>query len=94
MLYYRRRTGERFLGKQVRFRKGSWIILPLAMVAWFTPVSLAQATNLLDNGTFDGSSGWTISQNGGSGVLFNGALRFHTRPARSPKPSPSLQEQP
>ena len=46
------------------------------MVAWFTPVSLAQATNLLDNGTFDGSSGWTISQNGGSGVLFNGALRF------------------
>jgi hypothetical protein len=76
MLYYRRRTGERFLGKQVRFRKGSWIILPLAILAWFVPISTAQATNLLDNGTFDGSSGWTISQNGGSGVLFNGALRF------------------
>ena len=76
MLYYRRRTGERFLGKQVRFRKGSWIILPLAVVAWFVPVYPAQATNILDNGTFDGSSGWTVSQNGGSGVLFNGALRF------------------
>ena len=76
MLYHRHRTGERFLGKQVRFRKGSWIILPLAVVAWFVPVYPAQATNILDNGTFDGPSGWTISQNGGSGVLFNGALRF------------------
>ena len=76
MLYYRHRAGERVLGKKLRFRKGSWIVLLLATLVWFAPISSAQATNLLDNGTFDGSSGWTVSQDGGSGVLFNGALRF------------------
>ena len=71
------RTGERFRGKRIGYRRGSWIILPLAVVAWVLPTAPAQAnSNLLTNGGFDGSTGWTVLQNGGSGVLFNGALRF------------------
>jgi hypothetical protein len=71
------RTGERFRGKRIGYRRGSWIILPLAVVAWVLPTAPAQAnSNLLTNGGFDGSTGWAVIQNGGSGVLFNGALRF------------------
>ena len=50
--------------------------ISIAIVGFFAPLSSAQASNLLVNGDFNGSSGWTVSQNGGSGVLFNGALRF------------------
>ena len=71
------RTGERFRGKRIRYRKGSWIILPLAVAAWILPTApAARATNLITNGTFDGSTGWTILQNGGSGLAFPGALIF------------------
>ena len=46
-------------------------------MAWTVPsVSSAQATSPIVNGGFDGSSGWTILQNGGSGMVFNSALRF------------------
>lgn len=48
----------------------------IAVVGFFAPLSSAQASNTFVNGDFNGSSGWTVSQNGGSGVLFNGSLQF------------------
>jgi hypothetical protein len=50
--------------------------ISIAVVGFFAPLSSAHASNLLVNGDFNGSSGWTVSQNGGSGVLFNGSLQF------------------
>ena len=52
-----------------------FIFLPVAFLAWFAPSS-AQASSPILNGGFDGSNGWTIIQNGGSGVSFNNALQF------------------
>ena len=60
-----------FIGNLFRFST-----ISLAIVGFFAPLSSAHASNLLVNGDFNGSSGWTVSQNGGSGVLFNGALQF------------------
>lgn len=46
-------------------------------MAWvMPPISSAHASSPISNGGFDTSSGWTIIQNGGSGVSFNSALRF------------------
>jgi len=50
--------------------------ISIAVVGFFAPLSSAQASNTFVNGDFNGSSGWTVSQNGGSGVLFNGSLQF------------------
>ena len=50
--------------------------ISIAIVGFFAPLSSAQASNTFVNGDFNGSSGWTVSQNGGSGVLFNGSLQF------------------
>jgi hypothetical protein len=52
-----------------------FIFLPVAFLAWFAPSS-AQASSPISNGGFDGSNGWTILQNGGSGMAFNSALQF------------------
>ena len=60
-----------FIGNLFRFST-----ISLAIVGFFAPLSSAHASSLLVNGDFNGSSGWTVSQNGGSGVLFNGALQF------------------
>lgn len=64
-------------GKQIKLRPGAWILLPALVLAWITPPSSAsKASTVITNGGFDGSSGWTIVQNGGSGMVFNGVLRF------------------
>ena len=76
MYPYGYRRGERFRGAKVRYRRGSWVVLPLMALAWFAPAVSAESTNLLVNGTFDGSSGWTVVENGGSGLSFSGALVF------------------
>jgi hypothetical protein len=62
---------------RIRLRKGSWIIIPALLVSFFAPpLSRSEASTVITNGGFDGSNGWTIVQNGGSGMVFNGALRF------------------
>lgn len=46
-------------------------------MAWvMPPISSAHASSPISNGGFDTSSGWTIIQNGGSGISFNSALQF------------------
>ena len=52
--------------------------MPVILLSLFTSVFSvgANASTVITNGGFDGSSGWTIVQNGGSGMVFNGALRF------------------
>ena len=62
---------------RIRLRKGSWIILPVLILSFFAPPTFgSRASTVITNGGFDGSDGWTIVQNGGSGMVFNGALRF------------------
>ena len=64
-------------GKEIKLRPGAWILLPALVLAWITPPSSpSKASTVITNGGFDGSSGWTIVQNGGSGMVFNGVLRF------------------
>ncbi len=64
-------------GKEIKLRPGAWILLPALVLAWITPPSSpSKASTVITNGEFDGSSGWTIVQNGGSGMAFNSALRF------------------
>ena len=52
--------------------------MPVILLSLFTSVFSvgASASTVITNGGFDGSDGWTIVQNGGSGMVFNGALRF------------------
>jgi hypothetical protein len=53
------------------------IFIPVALLSLFLPpISRAHADSPITNGDFNGSNGWTIVQNGGSGMVFNGALRF------------------
>ena len=64
-------------GKEIKLRPGAWILLPALVLAWITPPSSpSNASTVITNGGFDGSTGWTIVQNGGSGMVFNGVLRF------------------
>ena len=64
-------------GKEIKLRPGAWILLPALILAWITPPSSpSKASTVITNGGFDGSSGWTVVQNGGSGMVFNGVLRF------------------
>ena len=60
-------------------RKSAWVNMPVILLSLFTSVFGtigASASTVITNGGFDGSNGWTIVQNGGSGMVFNGALRF------------------
>ena len=50
--------------------------ISLAIVGFFAPLSSAHASSALVNGDFNGASGWTVVQDGGSGVSFQGSLRF------------------
>lgn len=53
------------------------VLFPLVFLAIFSPpLSKSGASTVITNGSFNGSDGWTIVQNGGSGMVFNGALRF------------------
>ena len=60
-----------FIGNLFRFST-----ISLAIVGFFAPLSSAHASSALVNGDFNGASGWTIVQDGGSGVSFQGSLRF------------------
>ena len=60
-----------FIGNLFRFST-----ISLAIVGFFAPLSSAHASSTLVNGDFNGASGWTIVQDGGSGVSFQGSLRF------------------
>ena len=50
--------------------------ISLAIVGFFAPLSSVHASSALVNGDFNGASGWTVVQDGGSGVSFQGSLRF------------------
>ena len=66
------------IGKRtIRLRPGAWVILPALIFSFFAPPTFgSKASTVITNGGFNGSNGWTIVQNGGSGMAFNGALRF------------------
>jgi len=65
------------IGKRtIRLRPGAWVILPVLILSFFAPAFSSKASTVITNGGFNGSSGWTIVQNGGSGMAFNGALQF------------------
>ena len=52
--------------------------MPVILLSLFTSVFSvgASASTVITNGGFNGSDGWTIVQNGGSGMAFNSALQF------------------
>jgi hypothetical protein len=52
--------------------------MPVILLSLFTSVFSvgASASTVITNGGFNGSNGWTIVQNGGSGMAFNSALQF------------------
>ena len=60
-----------FIGNLFRFST-----ISLAIVGFFAPLSSVHASSALVNGDFNGASGWTVVQDGGSGVSFQGSLRF------------------
>ena len=62
--------------RTIRLRPGAWVILPVLILSFFAPAFSSKASTVITNGGFNGSSGWTIVQNGGSGMAFNGALQF------------------
>jgi hypothetical protein len=47
------------------------------ILSFFAPPTFSsKASTVITNGGFNGSDGWTIVQNGGSGMAFNSALQF------------------
>ena len=63
----------------VKVKKSAWINMPVILLSLFTSVFGAigvSASTVITNGGFNGSDGWTIVQNGGSGMAFNSALQF------------------
>lgn len=49
----------------------------MLILSFFAPPTFSsKASTVITNGGFNGSDGWTIVQNGGSGMAFNSALQF------------------